>query len=55
MNYEQDSQRKLTENFASEMLFHFNPITLLIGFMIGLIAYKFYTEYISINEANVTN
>ena len=33
------------ENFTSEMLFHFNPITLLIGFLIGLIIYKFYSEY----------
>jgi Fe2+ transport system protein B len=53
MNYDQENKR--TEDFTSEMLFHFNPITLLIGFMIGLIVYKFYTEYTSINEANVTN
>ena len=53
MNYDQEKKR--TEDFTSEMLFHFNPITLLIGFMIGLIVYKFYTEYTSINEANVTN
>ena len=34
------------------MLFHFNPITLLIGFMVGLIAYKFYTEYTATNTTN---
>ena len=45
MNNEQDSQRKLTENFASEMLFHFNPITLLIGIMMGLIIYKFLISF----------
>lgn len=39
----------IKENFASEMLFHFNPITLLIGFMVGLIAYKFYTDSTSTN------
>jgi hypothetical protein len=44
MNY---NNPNIQENFASEMLFHFNPITLLIGFMIGLIVYKFYTEYMS--------
>ena len=42
----------IKENFASEMLFHFNPITLLIGFMVGLIAYKFYTEYTATNTTN---
>jgi hypothetical protein len=31
-------------NFSSDMLFHFNPITLLIGVLIGLIIYKFYSE-----------
>lgn len=45
MNYS-----NIQENFASEMLFHFNPITLLIGFMIGLIVYKFYTDYTSTNN-----
>jgi hypothetical protein len=35
------------ENFTSEMLFHFNPITLLIGFMLGLIIYKFYSDRVS--------
>lgn len=39
----------ITEGFSSpvsEMLFHFNPITLLIGFMIGLIVYKFYSDIV---------
>jgi hypothetical protein len=40
----------IKENFASEMLFHFNPITLLIGFMIGLIIYKFYLDYNTTNH-----
>ena len=53
MNYNQ--QNRITENFTSEMLFHFNPITLLIGFMIGLIIYKFYIEYFSIVEPSSTN
>jgi hypothetical protein len=44
----------IKESFASEMLFHFNPITLLIGFMVGLIAYKFYTEYNTTNTTNPT-
>lgn len=52
MNY---NQNKVTENFTSEMLFHFNPITLLIGFMIGLIVYKFYNEYYSTEEPSATN
>jgi Fe2+ transport system protein B len=55
MNIEQENQKKITENFASEMLFHFNPITLLIGIMIGLIIYKFYNEYSSTDEARTTN
>jgi len=45
MNYE----KKIDNNFnniSSEMLFHFNPITLLIGFLIGLILYKFYADKI---------
>ena len=32
------------ESFSSDILFHFNPITLLIGFMIGLIIFKFYSD-----------
>lgn len=35
---------KVVESFSSEMLLHFNPITLLIGFMIGLIIFKFYSD-----------
>jgi hypothetical protein len=31
-------------NISSEILFHFNPITLIIGFMFGLIIYKFYQD-----------
>jgi len=31
-------------NITSDMLYHFNPITLLIGVMIGLIIYKFYND-----------
>lgn len=42
----------IKESFASEMLFHFNPITLLIGFMVGLIAYKFYSDN---NTTTITN
>ena len=41
------SMSNTTENFSnisSDMLFHFNPITLLIGVMIGLIIYKFYLD-----------
>jgi len=37
---------------ASEMLFHFNPITLLIGFIIGLIVYKFYLDTVGNKSAN---
>jgi hypothetical protein len=33
------------DSLSSELLFHFNPITLLIGFLIGLIAYKFYIDH----------
>ena len=42
-----DSTKHVVEGFdstASEMLFHFNPITLIIGIMFGLIIYKFYLE-----------
>jgi hypothetical protein len=45
----------ITENFsniASDMLFHFNPITLLIGVMIGLIIYKFYSDNVLANNRN---
>jgi hypothetical protein len=31
-------------DFKSDMLFHFNPITLLIGIMVGLIIYKFFMD-----------
>jgi hypothetical protein len=31
-------------NISSEILFHFNPITLISGFMLGLIIYKFYQD-----------
>ena len=46
-NLDITKHNNVTEGFsspASEMLFHFNPITLLIGFMIGLIAFKFYSD-----------
>jgi hypothetical protein len=49
MNYD----NKFRESFTSEMLFHFNPITLLIGFMLGLIIYKFYSD--SNNNISNTN
>lgn len=45
----------VTEKFsdvASDMLFHFNPITLFIGVMIGLIIYKFYSDNILANNRN---
>ena len=42
----QDKKNEELTNLSSEMLFHFNPITLLIGFMIGLIVYKFYSDTI---------
>jgi len=45
MNYDKKDGNKFN-NLSSEMLFHFNPITLLIGFIIGLIVYKFYAETI---------
>jgi hypothetical protein len=32
------------DSLSSDLLFHFNPITLFIGFLIGLIAYKFFLE-----------
>jgi hypothetical protein len=53
MNY--DQEKKIIENSTSEMLFHFNPITLLIGFMFGLIMYKFYLEYTSTEVPSATN
>jgi hypothetical protein len=46
---------KTTENFSnitSDMLFHFNPITLLIGIMVGLIIYKFYSDNVLNKERN---
>ena len=42
MNYNKED----FSSFTSEMLFHFNPLTLLIGFMLGLIVYKFYSDNI---------
>ena len=48
MNYD----NKFRESFTSEMLFHFNPITLLIGFMLGLIIYKFYSDSNNISNIN---
>jgi hypothetical protein len=44
-------ESRYKESFTSEMLFHFNPITLLIGFMIGLIIYKWYSD--TFLESNV--
>jgi hypothetical protein len=49
------SLNKVTENFTtitSDMLFHFNPITLLIGVMVGLIIYKFYSDNVLAKERN---
>lgn len=50
MNYNKED----FSNFTSEMLFHFNPLTLLIGFMLGLIVYKFYSNNIcAVNQSSV--
>jgi hypothetical protein len=38
------AKEEVIESFSSEMLYHFNPITLLIGVMLGLIIYKFYSD-----------
>ena len=32
------------DSISSELLFHFNPITLLIGLLLGLIIYKYYSD-----------
>lgn len=39
-------------DITTNMLFHFNPITLLIGVMIGLIIYKFYSDSDFANNRN---
>jgi hypothetical protein len=49
-NAKEDFTEKTSENFSSEMLYHFNPITLLIGVMLGLIIYKFYFDNVCANE-----
>ena len=57
-NLDITKNNNITEGFsspASEMLFHFNPITLLIGFMIGLIVYKFYSDTVCNTSANETS
>jgi len=37
-------------NITSDLLFHFNPITLIIGVMLGLIIYKFYLDTFCAND-----
>jgi len=44
------AKEEVIENFSSEMLYHFNPITLLIGIMLGLIIYKFYSDNVNTRE-----
>lgn len=50
-NAKEDVTEKFTD-FSSEMLYHFNPITLLIGVMLGLIIYKFYSDNVNARENN---
>ena len=39
-----NSSKEHYSNITSDLLFHFNPITLLIGVMLGLIIFKFYSD-----------
>jgi hypothetical protein len=32
-------------DYAKNILFHFNPITLLVGILIGLIMFKLFNQY----------
>jgi len=41
--FENKSHEKLVDSVKS-VLFHFNPLTLLIGIMLGLIIYKYYSD-----------
>jgi hypothetical protein len=41
--FDNKSQEKLIENIKN-VLYHFNPLTLLIGIMLGLIIYKYYND-----------
>ena len=39
-----NSNKEHYSDVTSDLLFHFNPITLLIGVMLGLIIFKFYSD-----------
>jgi hypothetical protein len=42
---EMKNPENFTVDFAKSLLFHFNPITLSIGILIGLFMYKLYNDY----------
>lgn len=50
MNMDKKTTKENFSDVSSDMLYHFNPITLLIGIMIGLIIYKFYLDTVCANE-----